>query len=106
MIFLECAEHVYKEYQLSRKRLLMPSVPDWKDLSIDVMTLWSSVVLHVRAFEQEHQRSFDEADAKVLELAAAIAVDMKESEKRELYGCPCGTPGCPTGPECFGGSDY
>ncbi len=20
--------------------------------------------------------------------------------------CPCGTPGCPTGPECFGGSDY
>jgi len=98
-IFFECAEHVYKEYQQGRRRLLMPVVPNWKDLSIEAQALWSLVVMNARKFEQEHQRLFDEADAKVVELAAKIAIDNK-------YGCPCGTPGCPTGPECFGGSDY
>jgi hypothetical protein len=36
----------------------------------------------------------------------ATAVEVSLKRTFEPATCPCGTPGCPTGPECFGGSDY
>jgi hypothetical protein len=42
--------------------------------------------------------------------AAAASAGLPEvapsQDSSKPIGCPCGVEGCPTGPECFGGSDY
>ncbi len=43
---------------------------------------------------------------KVRALAVLGALSMPKEPPPVVFVCPCGTPGCPTGPECFGGSDY
>lgn len=40
------------------------------------------------------------------ELALAVEPSLTTSDVPFDPGCPCGTEGCPTGPECFRGSDH